>query len=71
MLNKCANPFCRNMFVRTISGRLFSFLLPNGDEQEHFWLCDDCATYYTMHFNKGKVSLVEITRQSHTNSTAA
>ncbi len=72
MISKCANPFCRNGFVNTTtSGRLFSFVPRNSDEQEHFWLCDSCASYYTMRFNKGKASLVEITQQLRTNSTAA
>ncbi len=71
MINKCANPFCRNAFVSTTTGRLFSFLPPNRTQQQHFWLCDGCASYYTMRFDNGKVSLVEITQQSHTNSTAA
>jgi hypothetical protein len=71
MINKCANPFCKNVFVSTTSGRLFSFVPPKGDKQEHFWLCDSCASYFTMRFDKGRASLVEITQQPRTNSTAA
>ncbi len=70
MINKCANPFCRNLFVST-SGRLFSFLPPNDNQQEHFWLCDGCASYYTMRFDKGRISLVAIAQRSCTNPTAA
>ncbi len=71
MINKCANPFCRNTFVSATSGRLFSFVPSNSDKQEHFWLCDSCARYYTMRFDKGRASLVEIARQLRTNLTAA
>ncbi len=71
MINKCANPFCRTAFVNATTGRLFSFLPPNREKQEHFWLCDSCTTYYTMHFDKGKASLVEITQELRRNSTAA
>ena len=71
MIDKCANPFCRNEFVSTTSGRLFSFVPPNSDRQEHFWLCGSCASYYTMRFDKGRASLVGINQQLHTNLTAA
>ncbi len=71
MISKCANPFCKNAFVKTTSGRLFSFLLPNSNERKHFWLCNGCASYYTVRFENGKLSLVEITQQSGKNSTAA
>ncbi len=70
MISKCANPFCRSSFMTT-SGRVFSFLAPNGGKQERFWLCDGCARYYTVHFQNGKLNLVEITQAAQTNPSAA
>lgn len=49
MITKCANPECQVEFHNRASGRLFSFPVPNNDTQQlQFWLCDDCASRYSL-----------------------
>jgi len=64
MLQKCANPSCTAPFRSLREGKLFlAETLPQDSSQpfdgnrrkmrhrEHFWLCNDCATQFTLRFD--------------------
>jgi hypothetical protein len=63
MLHKCANPTCTVPFLSLREGKLFlAETLSNPNEafdgtrrklrrREHFWLCDACATHFTLRFD--------------------
>ncbi len=64
MLQKCANPSCSAPFRSLREGKLFlAESLPSESpglafssrprmrRREHFWLCDDCATQFTLRFD--------------------
>jgi hypothetical protein len=68
MLHKCANRACSNPFRRLSDGKLFQveteYLQAPGSEQnvngrrhprrvEHYWLCNECASFLTLTFEKG------------------
>ena len=65
MLHKCANPACHNLFRRLRDGKLFQVETKhfadrpeagsprrNGRHVEHYWLCDECAPFVTLAFDK-------------------
>jgi hypothetical protein len=67
VLDKCANPFCFAQFRYLQQGRLFEVetrylrrpsidgqhRLRNGREHlERYWLCDTCATYIALQFDR-------------------
>jgi len=64
MLHKCANPACTAPFLSLRQGKLFlaetfpSDFRPVFDgnrrklrRREHFWLCDDCSSQFTLRFD--------------------
>jgi hypothetical protein len=64
MLQKCANPACTVPFRSLRDGRLFvaeAYPADLGDgfdgnrrklrRREHFWLCDACASHFTLRFD--------------------
>jgi len=64
MLHKCANPACTVPFRSLREGKLFlAETFPaelsgsfdghrrNLRRREHFWLCDACATHFTLRFD--------------------
>lgn len=56
MIHKCANPECPKTLMRLSGGRFFGF--PTGTQGiEHFWLCAECSTRYTLIVQHGKVEL--------------
>jgi hypothetical protein len=72
MLHKCANPACAAPFLSLRQGKLFlaetfsSDLSPVFDgnrrkvrRREHFWLCDACASQFTLRFdtNRGMMAV--------------
>jgi hypothetical protein len=60
MLSKCANPFCPNEFLYFGEGKVFvipregSTSSAHGSHgkrrtrTEHYWLCSNCASKYTI-----------------------
>ena len=66
MLHKCANPACSNVFRRLSEGKLFQVQTEYanpvalatgrngkaGRRVEHFWLCEACAAFLTLAFDK-------------------
>lgn len=63
MLSKCANPACRESFRYLHSGRLFQFETRDRPQAqgermpvqavEFFWLCDECATRFSLAADAG------------------
>ena len=68
MLHKCANSSCSHLFRRLDQGKLFqveteylSAFRINGPLRrhqpvrrvEHYWLCDECSSVFTLSFEKG------------------
>src|SRR5437016_10961414 len=69
MLHKCANPACSNPFRRLSEGKLFQveteYAGPSNEQRcnhrefrrpprvEHYWLCNECASFLTLTFEKG------------------
>ncbi|HSZ64281.1 MAG TPA: hypothetical protein VK828_20960 [Terriglobales bacterium] len=63
MLQKCANPTCAVPFLSLREGKLFLAEICPSDHaafdgsrrkarrREHFWLCDTCATHFTLRFD--------------------
>jgi hypothetical protein len=64
MLHKCANPACTVPFRSLRDGKLFLVETFPSDvnaafdgnrrklrKREHFWLCDTCATHFTLRFD--------------------
>ena len=71
MLHKCANSSCSNRFRRLSEGKLFQMeserfpIASDGCRStrarrrvEHFWLCPECADYWTLAFEKGRGMIV-------------
>jgi hypothetical protein len=65
MLAKCANPSCTTPFHYLHDGRLFQMETGLGGRQavgdkkpahriEYFWLCHQCATDWTLAYERGK-----------------
>ncbi|MBA3916515.1 MAG: hypothetical protein H0X25_22255 [Acidobacteriales bacterium] len=66
MLHKCANASCSNRFRRLSDGKLFQVeserfqpALEGGGRKsarrvEHFWLCTDCCSQWTLSFESGR-----------------
>jgi len=70
MLSKCANPACSAPFRRLREGKLFvvetEYPAANAVEEsrnrrerllrrvEHFWLCDQCAAFITLTFDRDR-----------------
>ena len=68
MLSKCANPVCSVPFRRLREGKLFvvetESVTPESPalsptrrvhalrRVEHFWLCDECARFFTLTFDR-------------------
>jgi len=58
MFSTCANPDCKKEFDYR-EGRLFRFhkahpageAPPNTHSVQHFWLCQDCLTEYTLDYH--------------------
>jgi hypothetical protein len=64
MLHKCANPSCTVPFRSLREGKLFLAETFSADmnsafdgtrrklrRREHFWLCDACASHFTLRFD--------------------
>ncbi len=73
MLHKCANPACPNLFRRLREGKLFQVetkRLADSREQgssrarrhtrhvEHYWLCDECAPFVTLVFDRNEGMII-------------
>jgi len=56
MIHKCANPECPKNLMRLSGGRFFGFPTRAGGI-EHFWLCAECSTRFTLILQQGKVEL--------------
>jgi hypothetical protein len=70
VLHKCANPTCSNLFRRLSQGKLFQVeaeYLPGSSQPaqfarksrplrkvEYYWLCDQCSSFLTLTFEKGR-----------------
>jgi hypothetical protein len=70
VLHKCANPACSNLFRHLSQGKLFRveaeyfhgssqpLLFTRKDRPlrhvEHYWLCDECSSFLTLTFEKGR-----------------
>jgi len=70
MLHKCANPSCASPFRRLSEGKLFlvesdvqtgppSLRYNDGQGRparhiEHYWLCNQCASVFTLCFEQGR-----------------
>lgn len=66
MLQKCANPPCAVPFLSLREGKLFLAETVPSDQatfdsnrrkvrrREHFWLCDACATHFTLRFDSSQ-----------------
>lgn len=78
MLLKCANPACPAPFRSLREGKLFLAETCPSDaksdfdggrrklrRREHFWLCEECASYFTLRFDPAVGMLtVPLTGQS-------
>ena len=71
MLSKCSNPSCSASFLYLHSGKLFRLPRrkpraengPRRDTVEFFWLCQECATRYTLKADEQlEVRVVELPR---------
>ncbi|HEY1676354.1 MAG TPA: hypothetical protein VGG04_01480 [Candidatus Sulfotelmatobacter sp.] len=58
MLSRCANSECGKPFIQLREGKLFVVekgnRIPaknNKRSMEHFWLCDECATTWTVAYD--------------------
>jgi hypothetical protein len=64
MLHKCANPACTAPFRSLREGKLFlAETFPSDindafdgnrrkvNRREHFWLCNECSSHYTLRFD--------------------
>ena len=76
VLNKCANPECRESFRRLQGGKLFRWQCEVGnrpvqDEPEFFWLCQKCSTRMTLRLDdETKVKTVPVADQiPHTHNS--
>jgi hypothetical protein len=80
MLHKCANPACTVPFRSLREGKLFlaetfpSELSPEFDgnrrklhRREHFWLCNDCSSQFTLRFDPA-VGMLTVPLHEHASS---
>ena len=67
VLHKCANPGCESEFRRLKQGKLFLVETPILETSpaltrkrerthriEHYWLCDQCASIFTLAYERGR-----------------
>lgn len=77
MVAKCANPNCSTEFKYFREGRLYEFTAgENGcwkslseapgksAKRELFWLCQDCAQFYTITCESGQLRVVHRERSA-------
>ena len=48
MVSQCVNPACRASFLYLRQGKLFAVRAGHLAALEFFWLCDNCATNFTL-----------------------
>jgi len=73
MLHKCANSACSNLFRFLSQGKLYqveteylnppsrNFRIRDGKGRrrvEHYWLCDECSSFLTLAFEKGRGMII-------------
>src|SRR5579872_2629873 len=67
MFSKCSNPDCSATFDYR-QGRLIRFDKPSSDFPfptdrncvQHFWLCENCSTFYALDFERGTGMKIKI-----------
>ncbi len=79
MISKCANPECGARFRYLRSGKLFHFEVTTSDSKpgdtktpkklvrklEHFWLCGECSTAFTLRHERSQGVVVVPIRKQH------
>lgn len=71
MVNNCANPACKKPLHYLREGKVFLFsqkeITNNGEKipqrLEHFWLCGECAKFWTLVLGNNKS--VEVIAAAH------
>ena len=77
MVSKCANPSCSTEFKYFREGRLYEFLADEDGKwrsltgppqksakRELFWLCQECAQFYTITCDDGNIQVVSRQRSA-------
>ena len=62
MVSQCVNPACRASFLYLRQGKLFAVRAGHLAPLEFFWLCDNCATNFTIDVTPdGSIRVVPVT----------